>query len=75
MKVYKIEVMIVDMDDIGGEDIRDVIENTRYPNRCIAPEVKAIESRDIGDWHDDHPMNIRDKRDAEYRRLFAPTKL
>ena len=70
MKVYRIEVMVVDLDQIGEEDIRSVIENTRYPNRCISPKVKNIESRDIGEWHDEHPMNLKSKADAEYRRLF-----
>lgn len=72
MKVYKIEVMVVDLDQIGEQEIKDVIENTRYPNRCISPEVKKIESRDIGEWHDEHPMNLQDKAEAEYQRLFAP---
>jgi hypothetical protein len=72
MKVYRIEVMVVDMDQIGEQEVKDVIENTRYPNRCISPEVKKIESRDIGEWHDDHPMNLNSSRDAEYQRLFAP---
>lgn len=27
---------------------------------------------DIGEWHDEHPMNMTDKADAEYQRLFAP---
>lgn len=71
MKVYKIEVMVIDLDDLGETEIVDVIENTKYPNHCISPEVKAIESRDIGLWHDDHPMNKHDTQDAEYRRLFT----
>jgi len=71
MKVYKIEVMVVDLDQIGEQEIKDVIEHTRYPNHCIAPKVKNIESRDIGQWHDDHPMNKPDTADAEYKRLFA----
>lgn len=72
MKVYKLEVMVLDLDEIGEQDIRDVIENTRYPNHCIHPKVKAIESRDIGEWSDDHPMNQKALADDEYRRLFAP---
>lgn len=69
MKVYKIEIMVVDMDQIGEEEIIGVIESTKY----IHPEVKAIDSRDIGEWHDDHPLNSITKADAEYRRLFNPT--
>ena len=70
MKVYKIEVRVVDLDQIGEQEIKIVIENTRYPNRCISPEVKKIESRDIGEWHDEHPMNNSQTADAEYQRPF-----
>lgn len=72
MKLYKIEIMVLDLDQIGEQEIKDVLENTKYPNRCISPEVKKIEVRDIGEWHDEHPMNMTDKADAEYQRLFAP---
>ena len=72
MKVYKVELMVLDFDGIGAEGIKDEIENTKYGNRCISPEVKGCEERDIGEWDDDHPFNHRDKSDAEYRRLFTP---
>lgn len=71
MKIYRIEVLVVDTDQIGEKEIKDVIENARYPNRCISPQVKKIESRDIGEWHDDHPLNNTNTADAEYQRLFA----
>lgn len=71
MKIYKIEVMVLDLDQIGEQEIVDVIEHTRYPNRCISPEVKKVESRDIGEWHEDHPINLNVSHDAEYQRLFA----
>lgn len=71
MKVYKVELMVIDFDEIGEQEIRDVLEHTKYPNRCIHPEVKGIESRDIGEWNDDHPMNQVATCDAEYQRLFS----
>ncbi len=72
MKVYRVELMVLDFDEIGSEGIKDEIENTKYGNRCISPEVMGCEERDIGEWSDDHPLNHLDKSDAEYRRLFAP---
>ncbi|MES0340717.1 MAG: hypothetical protein ABUK08_00215 [Candidatus Humimicrobiaceae bacterium] len=71
MKVYKIELMVIDHDDIGEKDLKSVLENTRYPNHCISPDVMGIESRDIGEWRDDHPLNILDKRVDEYNHLFG----
>jgi hypothetical protein len=69
MKVYKVELMIIDFDDIG-ENIKTVLENAWYPNHCISPHVMHIESRDIGEWRDDHPLNLIGKSEEEYKRLF-----
>ena len=69
MKVFKVELMIVDYDNIGHDEIRDVLENVKYPNHCISPTVTNIDWRDIGDWHDDHPLNKRNA-DAFFRGLF-----
>lgn len=58
MKAYRVTLMVVDRDELDDADeIVDVIENTRYPNRCIMPKVIKIEERDIGEWSDDHPLN------------------
>lgn len=71
MQAHKIEILIIDLDEIGADEIKSVLENTRYPNRCISPEVKSIKTVDIGEWDDDHPLNSFDTADAEYKRLFG----
>lgn len=70
MKVFKIEVMVIDFDEIGEEQVKGTIENTRYPNHCIAPSVMKMESRDI-EWSDDHPLNMRDTTDEAFEELFG----
>ncbi len=71
-KAYKVTLLIVDsMDEVDADDIRHVIENARYSNHCISPNVQAIEERDLGEWDDRLPINITAQRDAEYRRLFG----
>lgn len=70
MKVYRVVLCVIDHDDVG-DGIKDVIENTRFPNRCINPTVTQIESREIGEWHDDHPLNKCDTSNAEFERLFS----
>ena len=70
MKAYKVEILIIDFDNMSQDDVESVIENTKYPNRCISPDVISIEEADIGEWHDDHPLNRGDKMKAEYARLF-----
>ena len=71
--VYKVTLIIIDHDEIGGEEIKDVIESAAYPNRCISPDVVSIESRDIGEWHDDHPLNMVDGFIDEVKKLFPGT--
>lgn len=70
MKAYKLEVLIIDFEDVGESDIKGLIENTKYPNWCISPDVKNIVSADIGEWDDNHPLNKRETCDIEYKRLF-----
>ncbi len=74
MKAYKVTLLIIDTDDIGGEEIRDVLEQARYPNHCISPSVKLVEERDIGEWSDEHPLNQRATAAAEYERLFKSNR-
>lgn len=70
MKVHKLTICIIDHDDVGEEEIRDIIENTRYPNHCISPDIKKFETRDIGEWDDDHPLNQRATCDEFFADLF-----
>jgi len=69
MKVYRIEVLVIDLDNVGEEGVKSVIENASYPNHCISPKVKHVETREV-EWSDDHPLNMRDTADAAYKALF-----
>lgn len=70
MKAYKVEILIIDFDQLGEKEIVEVIENTKYPNYCISPTVKDIKSVDIGEWTDEHPLNNSKLHDDEYKRIF-----
>ena len=70
IKAFKIELLIIDHDNVGEEEIKHHLEHTKYPNHCIGPDVKNIECRDIGVWDDDHPLNSSDTFQEEYERLF-----
>jgi hypothetical protein len=70
MQIHKIVLTIIDFDEIGAESCREVLENTKYPNRGISPKVHGIETREIGQWHDEHPLNYRATSSAEITRLF-----
>lgn len=69
VKVYKVEILIVDHDKCGNDEIKSVIENTHYPNRCIMPKVMKLESCEV-EWSDEHPLNNRATQLLTYLQLF-----
>lgn len=71
MKAYKVTLLVIDFDELGQDGIEEEIENVRYPNDCLYPTVMAIESRDIGEWSDDHPLNHHATQESEFERLFG----
>lgn len=73
MKVYKVELMIVDVDNIGADAVKNALENQRYPNHCIAPHVMNVDERDVV-WHDSHPLNKRATVRSAYADLFNTKK-
>jgi len=70
MQVMRLVVTVIDFDELGAGGVRDAIEHARYPNRCISPNVMAVDVRDIGEWSDDHPLNNSKTASDELRRLF-----
>lgn len=78
MKAYKIELLVIDFDDLGIMLIKEELENTRYGNDCISPEIINFQGVDIGEWHDEHPLNQGNYRKGftdEYERLFGKDNL
>jgi hypothetical protein len=74
VKVHRIVLTVIDFDGLGDHGVRETLENAHYPNRCIAPNVLSVETRDIGEWRDDHPLNFASKAKAEIERLFGKEK-
>lgn len=70
MKVHRIVISIIDFDGVGAEGVRAILEGTKYPNRCISPNVEEIQTQDIGEWSDDHPLNKRSSARAYFKALF-----
>ena len=70
MKAKLVTMVVIDFENVG-DDITNIIENTKFPNRCISPRVIDVKTEDIGDWNDDHPLNKWDTYHAEVERLFG----
>lgn len=68
-KVYRLEVLIVDHDNLGSEGVIAELENARYPNRCLMPTVINLNEREV-EWSDEHPLNQHATRDAAFDALF-----
>ena len=35
MKVHKVELYVVDFDEVGTEELKNILENSRYPNKPL----------------------------------------
>jgi hypothetical protein len=71
-KVHKVILLIVDHDDVGSviKHLVDVIEDVRYPNRCIHPRVMQVETREV-EWTDEHPLNDHAEKYRAFAELFG----
>lgn len=66
MKAYKVEVLVLDFEQYGKEQIELMLENVRG----LFCSVHDIKEADIGEWTDDHPLNHRTTSGEEFKRLF-----
>jgi hypothetical protein len=69
-KAYRIELLVIDHDELGSEEIVELLENHKYPNYCISPKIMSMDERDIGEWTDDHPLNKSDTQEKYYNKRF-----
>jgi hypothetical protein len=67
MKAYLLQVLIIDHDHLGVDEVERILEDANYPNDCIRPIVIKSQSAEIGDY----PLNHSDTQAAEVDRLFS----
>jgi hypothetical protein len=68
--VYRVTIMVVPDEGTDAAEVVHVIENARYPNRCMSPRVVSIETAEV-EWSDDHPLNLRDMWRDAFAKLFS----
>jgi hypothetical protein len=73
-KVYKLEVMVIDHDEIGIEEAISLLENTRYPNYAISPNVMFYDVAEV-EWSDENPLNKLDTQVDAFEQLFPKEQL
>ena len=69
MKVYKLEVLIIDSEVVSKKEAKSIIANTNYPNHINVAAITCQEA-EIGEWTDDNALNYSDKIENEMNRLF-----
>jgi len=67
MKAYKIEMIVVDHDGYGRETLITNLTQMRYYN----PDILRVHEADIGEWTDDHPLNLNTTLSCEKRVYFG----
>lgn len=62
MKAHRIEIYIVDFENYGIDNYLTTLEQHRHLNARIGKTATV----EIGDWDDDHPMNVLSTDVDEY---------
>lgn len=70
-KAHLLQVLVIDHDHLGVDEVERVLEDANYPNDSIRPNVIKSQSVEIGDWDDNNLLNYSDTQAAEVDRLFS----
>jgi len=65
--VYKAVLCIVDHEDMPEESVINLLENVRY----LYPNIISLESREIEEWDDEHPLNKKGTYEKTFEELFG----
>ena len=57
MKMHKFEIHVLDFEDRGPEQYEEMLKYVRH----IVGKVFHVDTADIGEWSDDHPLNKTNK--------------
>ena len=66
MKAFKLEILIVDHEGFGQDDIINAVANLRH----YYPSVLSVKGAEVGEWSDDHPLNKFDTQKAAIEEYF-----
>jgi len=65
-KAFLFEILVIDYDGYGLENAKVNLENCRYIN----PTILSSKEADIGEWHDEHPLNYISTPKSEVLKYF-----
>lgn len=67
MKMHKIEMYVLDIENVGEHEVLVQLENCNFPHIFAVKETGTV---DIDDWSDDHILNQMSTPVEEYRKYF-----
>lgn len=70
MRVYKMEVMVIDTEGLGVGEIKSLIEDNSCDGLVVSPVVRSLEVREIADMPGNHPHEIQKYVDSVWQGLF-----
>lgn len=63
MKAHKITLLVLNFENTSEEDLRTLIEHNKY----LSVSVEEVETVELGEWDDDHPLN---KKGRDWKSYF-----
>ena len=66
MNAYRFDIVILDSEDVGMDEIYSLLRNAKY----IHPSILKFQSADIGEWYDEHPLNHQDTKKSYCDKIF-----
>ena len=69
MKAHLLQVLVIDHEALGADEVERILEDTNYPNHCISPNVISSQVADIEKYYVS-PLNFSDQQATEVERLF-----
>ena len=68
MKAHKVELLVLEHDYMEPLSKSNFECSSGYYN----PTVMSIQSAEIGEWYDEHPLNYDTTREKYFYKLFHP---
>lgn len=66
MKAYKFEILVIDHEEIGKNNITEMLKNVRH----LYPSILEIKEAEIGEWYDEHPLNKKETQLEYCKNIF-----
>lgn len=66
MKAYKLEVLVLDFEESGDDEVIGLIENNKY----LTVDIITLKSKQVDDWDDDHPLNSTETQKEAFEKMF-----